>query len=73
MKFTREDARTFLIGLVVALAISLAEMLITLDVETDWGFWIRSLLVAELTALGRYLLTYLGQEAFTPDDEPTSP
>ena len=57
MTFTKEDLRTFLIGLIAALGVTLGEMLITVEAQTDLGVWGRGLLVGLLAAAGRYILT----------------
>ena len=61
MTFTKEDLRTFLIGLVAALGVTLGEMLITVEAQTDLGVWGRALLVGLLAAAGRYILTELAR------------
>lgn len=66
MKFTKQDALTFGLGLVAALLVVLGEALIRLeeDVVIDLSVWGRDLLVGVLGAMGRYLITRV-PELFT--------
>ena len=59
MRFTKQDALTFGMGLVAALIIVLGEALISLeeDVIIDLEVWVRDLLVGLAGAMGRYLVT----------------
>ncbi|KKL88305.1 hypothetical protein LCGC14_1926050 [marine sediment metagenome] len=59
MRFTKQDALTFGLGLGAALLIVLGEALIRLeeDVVVDISVWGRGLLVGILGATGRYLVT----------------
>ncbi len=68
MQFTRQDLYTFLIGLVTSVVIVVAQALLTAQAIFDGNGtqWLVGLLVGVLTALGRYLLTYLAQKGFTP-------
>jgi len=66
VKFTKQDALTFGLGLVAALLVVLGEALIRLeeDVVIDLSVWGRDLLVGVLGAMGRYLITRV-PELFT--------
>ncbi len=59
MRFTKQDALTFGLGLIAALLIVLGEALISLDEEIviDLSVWVRDLFVGLAGALGRYLVT----------------
>lgn len=59
MRFTKQDALTFGMGLVAALIIVLGEALISLEEEViiDLEVWVRDLLVGLAGAIGRYLVT----------------
>ncbi|KKN26261.1 hypothetical protein LCGC14_0876360 [marine sediment metagenome] len=59
MRFTKQDALTFGLGLGAALVIVLGEALIRLEesVVIDLSVWARDLLVGLLGAIGRYLVT----------------
>lgn len=59
MRFTKQDALTFGMGLAAALIIVLGEALISLEesVIVDWAVWSRGLLVGLAGAMGRYLVT----------------
>jgi len=59
VKFTKQDALTFGLGLGAALLIVLGEALVSLeeDVVIDLSVWGRDLLVGLTAALGRYLIT----------------
>lgn len=66
MQFGRQDAITFGIGLVAALAIQAGTALVQLDGApvSDWGAWAISLGTGLLTAAGRYVVTELTQRGF---------
>lgn len=59
MRFTKQDALTFGLGLGAALLIVLGEALISLEesIVVDLSTWMRSLLIGFAGALGRYLVT----------------
>ncbi len=59
MRFTKQDALTFGLGLGAALLIVLGEALIRLEesVIIDLSVWGRDLLVGLAGAMGRYLVT----------------
>ncbi|KKL81398.1 hypothetical protein LCGC14_1995150 [marine sediment metagenome] len=59
MRFTKQDALTFGLGLLAALVIVLGEALIALEeqVVIDLEIWARDLLVGLGAGLGRYLVT----------------
>ena len=59
MRFTKQDALTFGIGLLAALIMVLGEALVDLegDVAIDLSVWARNLLVGLAAACGRYLVT----------------
>ena len=59
MRFTKQDALTFGLGLGAALLIVLGEALIRLEesVVIDLSVWGRDLLVGLAGAMGRYLVT----------------
>ncbi|MPZ24088.1 MAG: hypothetical protein GEU28_11220 [Dehalococcoidia bacterium] len=65
MEFTRQDAMTFAIGLAAAIGVALGQALVTLtpEVLVDPDVWLRNLFVALAVAVGRYLITRLGQTA----------
>lgn len=74
MVFTWQDALTFLIGLVAALAVTLGEALIALDEipVSEWDTWAIATLAGLLAATGRYLTTripeWLASRASEKDD-----
>ncbi|KKM14362.1 hypothetical protein LCGC14_1706870 [marine sediment metagenome] len=59
MRFTKQDALTFGLGLGAAVLIVLGEVLIRLEesVVIDLSVWARDLLVGLAGAIGRYLVT----------------
>jgi len=59
MRFTKQDALTFGLGLGAAVLIVLGEVLIRLEesVVIDLSVWARDLLVGLAGAMGRYLVT----------------
>lgn len=59
MTFTWQDALTFLIGLVAALAVTLGEALISLEdlPVSEWDTWAIATVSGLLAAAGRYLAT----------------
>ena len=59
MRFTKQDALTFGMGLLAALLIVLGEALISLEEEViiDLEVWVRDLLVGLAGSTGRYLVT----------------
>lgn len=61
MTFTKSDLVTFAIGAAIAAVLIFGETLVKLDgqVAVDWSQWGWTLLIGELTALGRYLTTRL--------------
>jgi len=59
MKFTKEDAYTFLIGWAMAAGLVLAESLLSASDVEDWPKWGVALGTGTLAATGRYLKTYL--------------
>ena len=61
MTFTRQDLVTFLIGLTVALGVTVGQALVTLEPDVSLGEWARNLLIGLGTSTGRYLLTELAQ------------
>lgn len=64
--FTWQDFYTFAIGAVVAVLFELGSALVqSQQAFDDFSKWSISLAVALLTALGRYLLTYLTQRGLT--------
>lgn len=66
MTFTRQDLYTFLIGLGAAAAIVLAEKLLDSEaIVSDPTTWAIGLATGLLSAIGRYLITYLAQKGFS--------
>lgn len=63
MKFTKQDALTFLIGLTAAALLAVGEVLVKLDgaetIDVDQLFV--GLAVGLLSAIGRYFATYIPQ------------
>ena len=60
MKFERQDAITFGIGLGAALALAVGQALVQFDaaaVQDDPGPFLTGLATAAVTSLGRYLVT----------------
>lgn len=70
MKFTKQDAYTFLIGLAVSVVLVIAQAL-TLEqsILENPSRWALGVLTGVLTATGRYILTYLTQKGFTPPSD----
>ncbi len=68
MRFTKQDALTFGMGLVAALLIVLGEALISLEEEVviDLSVWVRDLLVGLAAAIGRYLVTRIPEFLNSP-------
>lgn len=63
MTFTRQDAATFLVGLLAAVGVQLGSVLVQLDTQPveDWSQWLVTVGTGLLAATGRYLITEFAQ------------
>lgn len=63
MTFTKQDALTFFVGAGIAVALSVAEVLVGLDGQdfsnVEWAGVLGNIAIGSLAALGRYLATRL--------------
>jgi hypothetical protein len=71
MRFTREDATTFLIGLLAAAVVALGHALTELSPESlvDPRVWLINLAVGVAAATGRYLTTRLAEATSDMENE----